>query len=98
MGVSTQYSGRLAEYGQEIRKRIACWLGLAVCVGIGPTKTLAKLANHCAKKSLAGQSGVCDFTVMSESKLSALFDKIEVGEVWGVGRKIYARLKEMHIQ
>lgn len=85
------------EYGAEIRQRVADWLGLAVCVGIGPTKTLAKLANHCAKKGLAGQDGVCDFTRMSASDLAALFAKIEVGEVWGVGRKITARLEEMGI-
>jgi DNA polymerase V len=54
----------LALYGQRIRQRVADWLGLAVCVGIGPTKTLAKLANHCAKKSLAGNDGVCDLTLL----------------------------------
>src|SRR5574343_1045110 len=46
----------LVEYGQEIRQRIQQWLGLAVCVGIAPTKSLAKLANHCAKKGLAGSA------------------------------------------
>lgn len=87
----------LVEYGQEIRQRIQQWLGLAVCVGIAPSKTLAKLANHCAKKSLAGSGGVCDFTTMTESKLTQLFADIEVGEVWGVGRKIEARLADMGI-
>lgn len=86
------------EYGQQIRQRVGDWLGLAVCVGIGTTKTLAKLANHCAKKELAGQDGVCDFTRMSASDLAALFARIDVGEVWGVGRKITARLNEMGIQ
>lgn len=84
-------------YGREIRERVAKWLGLAVCVGIGPSKTLAKLANHCAKKNLAGSAGVCDFTRMSETELAALFERIDVGEVWGVGRKIDARLRDMEI-
>jgi DNA polymerase V len=84
-------------YGQTIRQQIADWLGLAVCVGIGPTKTLAKLANHCAKKQLAGESGVCDFTTMTPEDLSRLFAKIEVGEVWGVGRKINEKLAAMGI-
>ena len=84
-------------YGQTIRQQIADWLGLAVCVGIGPTKTLAKLANHCAKKQLAGEAGVCDFTTMRPDELSLLFDGIDVGEVWGVGRKIGARLNAMGI-
>lgn len=85
-------------YGAEIRQRVADWLGLAVCVGIGPSKTLAKLANHAAKKNLAGAEGVCDFTTMSQAALDALFSHIEVGEVWGVGRKIEACLEEMGIR
>lgn len=85
-------------YGAEIRQRVADWLGLAVCVGIGSTKTLAKLANHAAKKDLAGADGVCDFTTMNEPELRKLFSSIDVGEVWGVGRKISAQLEAMGIQ
>lgn len=88
----------LAAYGVEIRQRVADWLGLAVCVGIAPTKTLAKLANHCAKKGLAGADGVCDFTTLNPGALNHLFARIEVGEVWGVGRQIKARLAAMGIQ
>lgn len=88
----------LESYGQEIRQRIQDWLGLAVCVGIGQTKTLAKLANHCAKKKHAGSRGVCDFTVMGDADLANLFAKIEVGEVWGVGRKNNAKLQAIGIQ
>ena len=87
----------MVEYGQEIRQRIQRWLGLAVCVGIASTKTLAKLANHCAKKGLAGTDGVCDFSSMNECQLSQLFAGIDVGEVWGVGRKIHARLADLGI-
>ena len=88
----------LAAYGSEIRQRIQVWLGLAVCVGIAGSKTLAKLANHCAKKGYAGQFGVCDFTTISPAEMTALLARIEVGEVWGVGRKIHARLQEMGIK
>jgi DNA polymerase V len=82
----------LAGYGRQIRKRVQQWLGLSVCVGIAPTKTLAKLANHCAKKSLAGTDGVCDLTRLSAPEREALFARIDVGEVWGVGRKLAPRL------
>lgn len=84
-------------YGQTIRQQIADWLGLAVCVGIGPSKTLAKLANHCAKKKLAGDQGVCDLTTMSAEEQTRLFAGIDVGEVWGVGRKISEKLAAMGI-
>ena len=86
-----------AAYGRTILERVRDWLGLAVCVGIGPTKTLAKLANHCAKKKLAGNDGVCDFTLMSTEELTTLFGRVEVGEVWGVGRRIDERLRAMGI-
>lgn len=87
-----------AEYGQDIRQRIADWLGLAVCVGIAPTKTLAKLANHCAKKKLAGENGVCDFTRLAHRDLTALFERIPINEVWGIGRQLTAQLEVMGIQ
>ena len=86
-----------AVYGTEIRQRVADWLGLAVCVGIGPTKTMAKLANHCAKKALAGQDGVCDLNTLSPEALNQLLSRIEVGEVWGIGRKLAPRLNAMGI-
>lgn len=87
----------LVTYGRQIRERIRDWLGLMVCVGIAQTKTLAKLANHCAKKNLAGADGVCDFMGMDSEALSALLETIPVGEVWGVGRKISAKLEAMGI-
>jgi DNA polymerase V len=88
----------LQRYGQEIRERIRDWLGLAVCVGIASSKTLAKLANHCAKKNHAGSTGVCDLTSMTSREITELLARIEVGEVWGVGRKIHVRLCELGIR
>ncbi|MBA3756351.1 MAG: DNA polymerase V subunit UmuC, partial [Nitrosomonas sp.] len=49
----------IVEYGQGIRQRIKLCTGLPVCVGIGATKTLSKLANHIAKKNVEF-NGVCD--------------------------------------
>lgn len=61
--------GDRTQHGQEIRRRIQQWVGLPVCVGFGSTKTTAKLANHCAKKSLAGEAGVCDLTAMTAQNI-----------------------------
>jgi DNA polymerase V len=84
----------LMDYGQRIRQAVLQWVGIPVCVGIAGTKTLAKLANHCAKKNLAGQEGVCDFGRLSQSELSALFSSLPVGEVWGIGRKLEQHLAQ----
>jgi DNA polymerase V len=87
----------LMDYGQKLRQTVRQGTGIPVCVGMADTKTLAKLANHCAKKGLAGSNGVCNLGSMDEQQLSALFAKIPVGEVWGIGRRISAKLNEMGI-
>ena len=80
-------------HAATLRERVRRWLGLLVCVGIGPSKTLAKLANHCAKKQLAGAQGVCDFTALPQTTLDGLFARIPVSEIWGVGRRLAPRLE-----
>lgn len=87
----------LVEYGQRMRQRVRQWVGIPVCVGIAETKTLAKLANHCAKKGLAGTEGICDLGRLSEMELSKLFAGIEVGEVWGIGRQLTDKLAGLGI-
>ena len=84
------------EMGQVIRQRLKQWLAMPVCVGIGPTKTLAKLANHMAKK-MPAFDGVCDLHALPKLKRLELMSQIDVGEVWGVGRQNCARLQAMGI-
>ncbi|MBI1891258.1 MAG: Y-family DNA polymerase [Burkholderiales bacterium] len=86
----------LNDLGQAIRCRIRQWTGLPICVGFASSKTMAKLANHVAKKHI-DLNGVCDFTTMSENEISRLFSSLDVGEVWGVGRRIGERLHAMGI-
>ncbi len=96
----TGFNRDLVAYSQEIRQRVRQWTGIPVCVGIGSSKTLAKLANHCAKKAHVPSmaDGVTDLNQLSASGLRKLFSRIEVGEVWGVGRKIQERLAGMGIE
>ena len=65
-------------------------------MGVGASKTQAKLANHIAKKFPLFDS-VCDLTTISAARMRWLFVRIDVGEVWGVGRRIAARLHDMGI-
>jgi len=82
--------------GRLIRKRLLQWLGMPVCVGIAPTKTLAKFANHCAKTQ-ENWRGVCDLSKIKESEINQIMANIDVSEVWGVGAKTSIKLKKMGI-
>ena len=86
----------LTNYAQTMRSTIKRCVGIPVCIGIAPSKTLAKLANHVAKKQKRYDS-VCDFNALTAHELDKLLAKIEVGEVWGVGRRSTARLQQMGI-
>ena len=86
----------LTHMGQTIRHHVKQWTGLPVCVGIGPSKTLAKMANHIAKKQAAFNS-VCDLAGMHGDDIDEVLSHIDIGEVWGVGRRISDRLRDMHI-
>lgn len=86
----------LASYAQAMRRTIRQCVGIPVCVGIASSKTLAKLANHVAKKQKHYDS-VCDFNAIPAHELDTLFAKIEAGEVWGVGRQSTSRLQQMGI-
>ena len=82
---------KLRDVSYQMRERVMQWTGIPVCVGIGPTKTLAKLANHIAKKHPRSK-GVFNFNDLSEVQQEKLLSQIEVSEVWGVGRRISTRL------
>lgn len=85
----------LTEFGHSVRNTIYQHIGITVCVGIAPTKTLAKLANHAAKK-WSKAAGVIDLTDKPrQRKLMAL---LPVGEVWGIGSKLSAKLNTLGIQ
>ncbi len=84
----------LTAFGQQIRQIIYQWIGISVGVGIAPTKTLAKLANHAAKTYPATQ-GVVDLT--DSARQRRLMAITPVDEVWGVGRKLSQHLKAIGI-
>lgn len=91
-GIET--SSNLTEFGMKIRQRIQQWIGLTVCVGIAPSKTLAKLANHAAK-AWSKTGGVVDLTSVARQR--KLLELIPVSEVWGIGNKLSKRLETMGI-
>jgi DNA polymerase V len=82
--------------GQIIQQDVKDTTGLPVCVGIGASKTLAKLANHLAKKH-PQFAGVCDISSMPKEALYQWMAETAVGEVWGIGGKTAKKLKELKI-
>ena len=94
--VLKQYPSTI-ELGQSIKQKVKETTGLPVCVGIGASKTLAKLANHLAKKH-PQFLGVCDVNAMGKEELYQWMSETAVDEVWGVGRRIAKKLKAQGIQ
>lgn len=89
------FPGRdLVAMGQDLRATVARWTGIPTCVGIGPTKTLAKLGNAVAKKQLAF-NGVCD--LLDEAKRAAVLHAFPVEDVWGIGRATVMKLATLGI-
>jgi len=91
----------LLAIGRDIRATVLQWTGLPTSVGLGPTKTLAKLANHVAKTAdrkpgtyLRQLAQVCNLGELSRLEMDQVMQATDVGDVWGVGKKITARLKE----
>ena len=83
---------RLEVLCPELVRRIRKWVGIPVSIGIASTKTLAKVANHFAKK-YPGYKGVCRI-VTEEQRVKAL-KLTPIGDVWGIGRRVAPRLLAM---
>jgi DNA polymerase V len=81
-------------YGVRIKQTVQRHTGIPVCVGLGPTKTLAKLANFAAKK-WPQTGGVLD--VSDPVRREKLMKIVSAGEVWGIGSKTAARLSRLGI-
>ena len=93
--------GDLIDIGRDLRATVLQWTGLPTSVGFGPTKTLAKLANHVAKTAErktgsypVGLAQVCHFGLLNRHELNEVMQATPVGAVWGIGRKTSARLNE----
>jgi len=97
--------GDLARRAFRVRQRILQWLSIPTCIGIGQTKTLAKLANHIAKSAErkpgsypAELAQVCNLAALPQHLVEDLLRRTEVGEIWGVGRRIGLQLQDVGVQ
>lgn len=92
----TGVQGSLTQFGRDVRAKVLRCTGIPVGVGIARTKTLAKLANHTAKRLQAHTGGVVDIT--DDFKRDWVLRNTEVKEVWGIGRRMTAHLEAMGIR
>lgn len=109
---TNQVEEKLMELGLKIRHKVKQWTGIPVSVGIGGTKTLAKVANHIAKieerremsdegkrnnqKPTLSKDGVC--ILNTEKEIEQALESLPVEEIWGVGRQYTKLLKKYGIE
>ncbi len=82
----------LTTYITFIKSTVEKLTGIPVSIGAAPTKTLAKLCNHLSKTN-KDYKGVCNYWEQN----TELINNIEIGEVWGIGRRFEKKLKSLNI-
>lgn len=92
----TGMPGSLEQLGRQIRAQVLQLTGIPTGVGIATTKTLAKLANHAAKRWQGQTGGVVD--IRDPARRDRLLQRMDVSEVWGIGRKMTEHLAGMGIR
>ena len=89
-----QNSNDAYEFGIHCRNIVDQWVGIPVRIGIGPTKTLAKIASHVAKKKIGG-TGV--FCLHESLQIEHVLKHLPINEIWGIGRNLSRRLNDLNI-
>ena len=88
--------GFTEEQARTLRAKVLQWTGIPVCIGIGSTKLLAKLANRHAKKNKALTGGVFDLGNYWDP--DGILAGMETGDLWGVGKNFASRLRGLGIK
>lgn len=90
-----EFSNNLFKSAMTIRKTVEQWTGVAVSVGVAPTKTLAKLANNIAKKDK--EVSQCVTILDTKEKIAEALKKTKVKDLWGVGNQFATKLNSYGI-
>ena len=85
----------LKQWGKDLHDRVQQSVGMPVSIGIAPTKTLAKMASHFAKK-YAGYEHCC--LIDTDEKREKALALYPIDDVWGIGRRYAAKLDRMGIK
>ena len=87
----------MTDLGRTVRSEVRRLIGVPVCVGIAPNRTLSKLANRCAKK-LDVFGGVCVWPATRPEWRERLMRSLPVSEVWGIASRLERRLRTLGIE
>ncbi len=91
-----RFSGNaLQEASVHIKETVEQWTGIAVSVGVGPSKVLSKVANRLSKKDKQGTKGV--LVLDTEEKIKEALERTAVDDLWGVGRQYAIKLHHLGI-
>ncbi len=85
----------LESYGKILRNTILKSTGISVSIGFAKSKTLAKVANRIAKKYAKHTQGV--YVIDTDTKKIKALKWLDIGDVWGIGRRYAKRLQKMGI-
>jgi len=85
----------LNAFAQHIRQTVEQWTGIAVSIGVAPTKVLSKVANRLAKKNKLVTN--CVLVLDSKRKIEQALHKTPVDDIWGVGYQYAEKLKKLNI-
>lgn len=87
-------AGELMPWARRLRETVVQWTGIPVSVGIAPTKVLAKVANRLAKKDAAATPSADPVRLLLDTAAQEdALSRIELGDLWGVARRLTARLQ-----
>ena len=94
LGLNGFENYELNTYCRHIRQTVKTWVGIPVSIGVGPTKTLSKIANHLAKQN-SDYKGVC--ILKNKIEIKKALESTSIGSVWGIGRRLSIFLKKYNI-
>ena len=94
LDVSEFYYCNLEDTAKEIKKLVQQWTGIPISIGIGATKTLAKVANRQAKKYESSDV----FDIREEARRIDILKKMELEDIWGISTKSAQRLRKIGIK
>lgn len=91
-----EFGNGLQQMALSLKNTVVKWTGVEVSIGVAPTKTLAKLANHMAKENKKRTN--CIIVLDTREKIIETLKQTKVEELWGVGRRFAMKLNDFGVR